>query len=451
MKNCHKKKFIKTTLLVLSSLIIISSIGYTQETWTPEGSAEEKIETLKKTVEKILMEIETLKKQQSEEQNKATKQEKTISDLSRKIDGIQNPKADKKGNPFNRFHFGGYGELHANINMDSDKDLFDLHRIVFYAGYDFSDWIKLNSEIEIEHGFVSDDSGGELVIEQAFVDFSINDAINIRAGRILTPLGIINQKHEPTSFNGVERPSFAKYIIPSTWSSDGIGIFGRLCPSISYEAYVVGGLDGSGFTAKDGIRKGRIKERPGLHEPAVTARLDIYPFSDVLLKNNQLFRMGYSTYIGGLDNGNNGKNPGIDGDIRIYAADFDYTIMELMDLRGEIAFEKISGAKSIGSQTAENIFGWYLEAGWHFWPESFKQKKLEKSDAVFFVRYDDYDTQYDMPPGVAGVPEGDRTDWTFGINFYPVQNFVAKLDYQIRKDGTDADESLLNLGLGWQF
>jgi len=451
VNNYYLKTIIKTGVLAISIFFTSFSNGAVLGAASPEGSAEGKIEALKKTVEQILVEIENLKQQQIKEQNNRTEQEETISKLSRQVETVRQTEVSKRDHVFNKFHFGGYGEMHANINLDNDKDLFDLHRIVFYAGYDFSDWIKLNSEIEIEHGFVSDDSGGEVVIEQAAIDFMINDAINIRAGRILTPLGIINQKHEPPSFNGVERPSFAKYIIPSTWSSDGIGIFGSITPTISYEAYVVGGLDGSEFNAKDGIRKGRIKERPGLHEPAVTARLDIHPFLEYLMQNNQLLRLGYSAYFGGLDNGNNGKNPGVDGDIRIYAADFEYTIQGLLDFRGETAYEKINMARTIGNQTAKDIFGWYLETGWHFWPESFKQNKLEKSDAVLFIRYDDYDTQYDMPTGVDRNPEGDRTDWTVGINFYPVPNFVAKMDYQIREDGTGADESLLNLGLGWQF
>ena len=49
-----------------------------------------------------------------------------------------------------------------------------------------------------------------MLIEQAAVDFLLSEPFNIRVGRVLTPLGIINKWHEPPSFNGVERPSFSK-------------------------------------------------------------------------------------------------------------------------------------------------------------------------------------------------------------------------------------------------
>ncbi len=97
------------------------------------------------------------------------------------------------------------------------------------------------------------------------------------------------------------------------------------------------------------------------------------------------------------------------------------------------------------------MLGYYLEAGVHIWPEAWKQGRLSRSDAVVFVRYDDYDTQHAMPKGVVRNPAGDRFDWTFGINFYPVPNLVLKIDYQVKKsDGPDPAD-MINLGIGWQF
>ena len=343
------------------------------------------------------------------------------------------------------FLLGGYGELHANFTVGSDSDKIDWHRIVFFVGYDFNEWIKFSSEFEIEHAFVSSETEGELVIEQAFVDFLLDDRFNFRVGRVLTPLGIINQKHEPPTFNGVERPSFSKYLIPSTWPSDGIGVFGGLGQAISYQAYVVGGLDGSGFSAKDGIRGGRLLERPSLNEPAVTGRIDLYPFVDSEL------RLGLSGYSGGLDNGNKGKNPGIDGEIQMYSADFEFSLSDL-DLRGVVAHAKIDGAAEIAEGVADEIFGWYLEGGYHFWPEAWKTGKLAESDAIAFVRYDDFNTQYKMPAGVEKTLAGDRTEWTVGINFYLTHKFVVKADYQIRDDASSESlKDLFNLGIGWEF
>ncbi len=349
-----------------------------------------------------------------------------------------------------KLKFGGYGEIHANFTEGTEKDRVDFHRLVLYLGYDFADWITFHSETELEHAFVSDDDG-EVVLEQAYVDFLLSGQLNIRAGRILTPLGIINKKHEPPTFNGVERPSFAVNIIPTTWSSDGVGIFGSLHSSLTYEAYVVGGLDGSMFTATNGIRNGRIKERPSLNEPAVTGRLDYSPFSTAQSHSDQSLRLGTSGYYGGLDNGDEGTNPGIDGEIGIASADFEYSVHKL-DFRGVIAYINIDGARQIGNNVAEEIFGWYLEGAYHFWPEEWKTGRLAKSDATVFLRYDEYDTQHEMPSGIAANPADTRTEWTFGTNFYLTPNLVLKADYQIRDDDSPNNlDDLLNLGIGWAF
>ena len=77
---------------------------------------------------------------------------------------------------------------------------------------------------------------------------------------------------------------------------------------------------------------------------------------------------------------------------------------------------------------------------------------MEKSDAVLFLRYEDIDTQFDMPERVEPDPAGDRVEWTIGINFYPTSSFVIKADYQVRDDETgDGLSDLFNFGIGWQF
>lgn len=367
-----------------------------------------------------------------------------------RLDKLEEPEDQEIEEWYDKFTFGGYGEMHANF-AEEGPDVFDVHRMVLYLGYDFADWIQLHSETELEHAFVSSDSGGEVSLEQLYLDFLLSDYLNVRAGRILTPLGIINRKHEPPSFYGVERPSFSKYIIPTTWSSDGLGIFGSLAAPLKYEAYVVTSLDGSKFSDTNGIRSGRIKERSSFNDVAFTGRLDYFPFAETDMGFKQSLRLGASTYIGGLNNGNKGNNPGIDGDIQIYSADFEYSILDF-DFRGVMAFENIDGAFEIGNGTASEIFGWYLEAGYHFMLDSWKQGLLENSDAVAFVRFDDFDTQYDVPFGVAENPKGDRQEWTFGVNFYPTPSLVLKADYQIRDDASSNSlDNLFNIGVGWQF
>ncbi|MBI5118587.1 hypothetical protein HZA56_19130 [Candidatus Poribacteria bacterium] len=413
-------------------------------------SRDTRIEELERAVRELVEQVWALKEEHEAEKAAAKEEYETLTHLSAQVEEMGTSPLLDSESWVNKFTLGGYGEAHANFEEGPSGDQFDIHRAVLYLGYDFSDWIKFHSETEIEHALVSSESDGELLFEQIYLDFLLSDPLNVRVGRVLTPLGIINKKHEPPTFYGVERPSFDRVIIPTTWSSDGVGIFGSLTPSLKYEAYVVGGLDGSGFNDLNGIRGGRIEERASLHEPAFTARLDYYPFALREVGYGQALRLGASTYAGGLDNGNEGDDPGVDGDIQIYSGDFEYTISRF-DFRGVTAFENIDGAREIGNGAAEEIFGWYLEGGYHFWPEAWKKGKLAKSDAVAFVRYDDFDTQYDMPSGVERNPDGDRNEWTVGMSFYFLPNLVFKADYQFRDSEGDDPGDAFNLGLGWQF
>lgn len=415
-----------------------------------ESTGEEKINALEKQVAELSAQLESLKQDFTSEKSNLQNQAAQIEQIEGKVEQIGESSASNVPLDFSKFHFGGYGEVHANFQDNAESDVLDFHRMVLYLGYDFSDWISFHSEWELEHAFVSTDSDGEFVIEQAYVDFLLSEYFNVRAGRVLTPLGITNKKHEPPLFLGVERTAFDKYIIPTTWSSDGIGFFGQLNRALSYEFYVVGGLDGSQFTETSGIRDGRIKERASLNDVAYTGRLDYYP----LLDSDPNLRVGVSGYWGGLDNGNNGDNPGIDSDIAIYSADFEYSIWKF-DLTGAVAHTSLSKPEQLGKpgqDIAEEIFGWYLQTGYHFWPEEWKKGKLKDSDAVVFVRYDDYDTQYKMPSGVARNPKADRTEWTVGVNFYLTPNLVVKADYQMPDSaGSDNPDDRFNLGLGWSF
>jgi hypothetical protein len=134
------------------------------------------------------------------------------------------------------------------------------------------------------------------------------------------------------------------------------------------------------------------------------------------------------------------------------AADFEYSISRF-DFRGVMAHTSIDDARTLGSgDVAKEMFGWYLEGAYHFWPDEWKVGKLAKSDATVFVRYEDFDTQYKMPSGVAGDASKDKQEITFGVNFYPVPNFVIKADYQVFDDASsDGRDDQFNVGIGWAF
>ncbi len=222
-------------------------------------------------------------------------------------------------------------------------------------------------------------------------------------------------------------------------------------PEASFEAYVVAGLDGTGFDALSGIRGGRILERPGLDHPAFTGRVDLYPFARGEVGAGRHLRLGASTWFGGADNGDRDREAGIDASVRLFSADFEY-VVGAFDFRGAGAWISVDGAREIGGGTASAILGGYVEGAVHVLPPAFREGAFPVTDLVLFVRFDDLDTQFRMPRGVRDDPRGRRWELTLGVGLCLRPNLVAKADVQFRHDRSGRGlPTLLNLGVGWQF
>ena len=108
-------------------------------------------------------------------------------------------------------------DFHVN-KLEREDAIIDFHRFVLIMSHSFSPRIRFVGELELEHAFVEGlEEAGEVELEQAYVDFLITRGFNLRAGMVLVPMGIINERHEPPVFQGVERPFVDTVIIPTTW------------------------------------------------------------------------------------------------------------------------------------------------------------------------------------------------------------------------------------------
>ena len=155
-------------------------------------------------------------------------------------------KAAKK---FEKITLGGYGELHyQDVEKDSGTDSrsMDAHRYVLFFGYDFTDKVRFRSEFELEHGLVADtadgSNGGEVELEQMYIEMDHTDNLTSRVGVMLIPVGILNENHEPPTFYGVERNEVEKYIIPTTWWGGGAQLVYKMDNGVTVEAMVHEGL-----------------------------------------------------------------------------------------------------------------------------------------------------------------------------------------------------------------
>ena len=140
----------------------------------------------------------------------------------------QTPAAEDDGYP-NTGPLSGYMDFHFNKG-DGDDPILDFHRFVLLMSHSFSPRLRFVGELELEHAFVEGlEESGEIELEQAYVDFLLSRRVNVRAGMLLMPVGIINERHEPPVYNGVERPFVDTVIIPSTWFDVGAGLHGEIC------------------------------------------------------------------------------------------------------------------------------------------------------------------------------------------------------------------------------
>src|SRR6185295_15812462 len=173
----------------------------------------------------------------------------------------------------------GYMDFHVNKSEHGDATI-DFHRFVLLVTHRFSDRIRFVGELELEHGFVEGlEEAGELELEQAYVDFLLSRRFNVRAGMMLMPIGIINERHEPPVFQGVERPFVDTVIVPTTWFETGAGVHGEIGSGFRYRAYVMAPLNALEFSADEGVREGRQKGgEANVRRPAFTGRLEYVGF-----------------------------------------------------------------------------------------------------------------------------------------------------------------------------
>lgn len=349
--------------------------------------------------------------------------------------------------------FGGYGELNYIFRKENGNgkggNIFDPHRIVLYVDSPLADWIDFKTELEWEHGGVTDELNadnelsGEARVEQAFLNFKLADYFNIKAGVMLVPVGAINLYHEPTSFNSGERPQLDQILIPSTWSEMGAGIHGSLGSKADYQILIMNGLDGSKFSAAKGIRGGRQNFNEDVNRSkSLTGRLELRPFTNLYTN--------FSFYTG-----DSGKNTS--AYTTLAAFDGKYSVSDF-DLAGEYVFIYQDKPASLGvTDIGHTMSGYWVEGAYHIMPAVWKKGKLSAADAKLFVRWSEFNTQEGQivdPAQKSG--RFDRNYTTVGIAFNPVNNLVVKADYQFYGDHRSAGETPLDndkfqLSLGFMF
>jgi hypothetical protein len=343
----------------------------------------------------------------------------------------------------------GYGEFNYNRYRDSERtSKADLRRFVLGFGHRFNDRLSFNSELEIEHAIASAEDQGEVEIEQAYLNYRFSDAVNVKGGLFLIPLGILNLTHEPPTYYGVERNEVETRIIPTTWRELGFGMHGALGnQGFGYDVGITTGFNsGKLDDPNTGIRSAHQEgSQADAHDLSIYGALN-YQRPGLLV--------GGGVFTG--DTGQNGQAAaalrGVQARLTLWDLHAKYSVAG-WDLQALYARGTLGDADRVNAVTSaaptpfaapRSMMGWYAQAAYHVY-------RRGDIDVAPFARYERIDIrqQEDAALGVLQDPNNQERIKTLGVNFYVHPQVVLKADLQ--RYETDRTKDRLNLGLGYMF
>lgn len=441
---------------------------------------ERRIQDLERQVIEMQKELQTLRQERKQEEERAQKQkvesERKTNILAEEFEKLKTnltvpeettykssyglgPAASKIYGTRRGLSIGGYAEgFYSKFVSDktqANRDNADFLRLVTYIGYKFNDWILFNSEIEVEHGSTSTtktSGSGEVSVEFAYLDFLLSEYANARVGMLLMPMGFLNEMHEPNTFHGVFRPEVESRIIPSTWRENGIGLFGKFGETLQYRLYAVNGLNARGFSVS-GLRGGRQKGNRALAEDiSITGRVDYTPITSLLL--------GGSFYLG--DQGQNQDVSGtripdtnlalweLHGQYRAYGLELRalFTMAHLGDAAA--LTRALRTTKDVGANDtiANTMLGTYAEVAYDILPHLSANTDQYLAP---FVRFEYFNTQDNVPAGFSRNGNAEQRLWTSGLSYKPHPNVVLKVDYRRFSTVKGQRPHEVNFGIGLAF
>ncbi len=379
----------------------------------------------------------------------------------------------------NPFSVSGYGIInYANFDWELDPNrraAIDVERFVVAPKYRINDTIRLEAEIEFEHGGTGStmefdkfeefgefeteiEKGGKIIVEKLAVVFSIQPTLNFRVGHIIVPVGLVSKRHRPQHYFTTTRPEAEAHLIPTIWHETGVELFGTL-GSLKYQAQIINGLDSTGFSSRHWIVRGHQLrfETVNAEAPAFVGRLD-YAF-------HENATVGISGYFG--DTAANRPKPDVDFDAHVGIVSLHgFYEMNAVKVRGLFlwgALENADRLSKVNRSLSNNLnvkrtpigssaLGWYIEAGYDVL-SFFRTGNASLHILDVFARYDFYDTMASVKGIIFDNPRWERTAWTFGINYHVHPQLVFKSHYSLRRLATKDKnrENTFALGFGFQY
>ena len=393
-----------------------------------------------------------------------------------------------ESNPFSVSGYGVINYSHFEWDLDPDRRAaIDVERFVIAPKYRINDTIRLESELEFEHGGTGStmefdkfeefgefeteiEKGGEVIVEKLAVVFSFWRFLNFRVGHIIVPVGLVAKRHRPQHYFTTTRPEAETHLIPTIWHETGVELFGSL-GALKYQAQIVNGLDSTGFSSRHWIVRGHQLrfETINAEAPAFVGRLDYALDENVTL--------GISGYYG--DTAANRPKPDVDFDAHVGIVSLHgFYEVDAVKVRGLFLWGALQNADRLSkvNRTLSNnlnvkrtpigsaALGGYIEAGYDILslfrkPPNSNAKHQDPKNTPphkvldVFARYDYYDTMASVEGIIFDNPRWERSTWTFGINYHVHPQLVFKSHYSLRRLATKDQnrENTFALGLGFQY
>ena len=139
-----------------------------------------------------------------------------------------------------------YGTLEFQ-KFDHTKSTFDARNIELLVNGRMGPRLSGSAEIEFERPKAVGEDQGAIEVEQGWLQYEVNQLINLRTGIILVPFGRYNLTHFDPFQDLTSRPLMAVVVSPTTWAEAGAGFVGSIFPTedtvVDYQVYVVNGLN----------------------------------------------------------------------------------------------------------------------------------------------------------------------------------------------------------------
>lgn len=331
-----------------------------------------------------------------------------------------------------------YGEVHYTRDNQLQTATASVRRNILFLGHKFNNRITFFSEMELENAVVTGENGGkgELSMEQLFVKFDLNRNNYLVTGLFIPRIGIINENHLPTTYNGVERHFVEQLIIPSTWREIGIGLYSNIqsVPGLNLSCALMNGLQSSGFESGSGIKEGRAGgSRADMSNLALTGAALYY-------KGN--WRSQMSIYYGGSA----GLTKRVADSLQLSYGAFGTPVGVLeantQYLSNGLSFKALAVAVSIpdaaainrayANNTPEMMLGAFAEVGYNIFhlTEKWKNKNM-----TLFTRFEWMDMDYKRAENGILNNVLDKKYIVAGVTFQPVRGVALKGDYTHRFTG----------------